>query len=271
MSRQTIEAKWEPLPPTCVERISQLLQGVERPVVLRVYDERKRMQASTAVHMVTRRLLSKISKGLPFPPGIHGQREDDFVFEKVLDNNRVLEAQLTLALHSNELLEAELAKETALLESESGFLAELEANAKSEASRRRQAGRRFHSLLQSEDFANEEEDLKNQIGLEVDQSSWSATISVRLSTINGSNDANSLLSRLAMMKTLPRLSRNSVVTWIVCMATSARSQASGQRWQKGKQLCNLLFSIISKAGNMSMSCWDRRSHQGAAEVFGLNR
>src|SRR5712672_2966686 len=82
VSRQTIESKWKPLPSNCVERISQLLYDLQTPVLVRYNDERKKMQSSTALQMISRRLVSKISKGLPFPQGTRNHREDDFDFEK---------------------------------------------------------------------------------------------------------------------------------------------------------------------------------------------
>ncbi|PQE27927.1 kinetochore fta7 protein [Rutstroemia sp. NJR-2017a BBW] len=71
--------------------------------------------------------------------------------------NLALEAQLTPVLHSNELLEAELRKEEILLENEQKYLADLEANAKDEASKRRQTARKAHPLLQSEESIPREE------------------------------------------------------------------------------------------------------------------
>jgi CENP-Q, a CENPA-CAD centromere complex subunit len=165
VSRQTIEANWEPLPSSCIERISQILQDLQRPVVVRYNDERKRAQSSTALQMISRRLVSKISKGLPFPQGTRNHREDDFDFEKILDHNRALEAQLTPALHANELLEAQLSKEMALLESEQKGLADLEANAKIETALRGQAARKLHSLLQPDGGTFAIEALKDDIGL----------------------------------------------------------------------------------------------------------
>ncbi|KAH8811738.1 CENP-Q, a CENPA-CAD centromere complex subunit-domain-containing protein [Xylogone sp. PMI_703] len=149
--RDKIDAQWDPLQNNCIERISQLLQDVERPVIMRVRDEEKRVQARTAIQMVSRKLISKLSKGLPFPPGIRSQRADDFDFEKVLDNNRSLEVQLTPILHSNELLEAELAHEMELLESEREVMEELEKNAKLATSKRKESKKKLHSLLQSQD------------------------------------------------------------------------------------------------------------------------
>ena len=163
VSRETIEAKWEPLVPAGIGRISQMVQDIQRSVVVHFNDD-QRTGAKTALHMICRRLISKVSKGLPFPSPIRNTREDDFDFEKILDYNRALEAQITQALHANELLESEMAKETVYLETEQASLIDLEANAKSEATVRKDAGRRLHSLLQLE--SGLEEDVKeNDIGL----------------------------------------------------------------------------------------------------------
>ncbi|TVY49607.1 hypothetical protein LOCC1_G000375 [Lachnellula occidentalis] len=158
--RHTIEAKWTPLPANCIELISQLLSNVQKPVIARLKEEQKRSQASTILHLVNRKLVTKLSRGLPFPQGTQPQREDDFDFEKILDHNRALEAQLTPALHANELLEDELSKETTWLESEKAILAELEANAKAASVTRKQAERTLHPLLRSENSTIEGQDLE---------------------------------------------------------------------------------------------------------------
>ena len=158
--RHTITAKWESLPANCIELIAQLLSDVHKPVIAHLKEEHKRSQASTALQNVSRRLVGRLSKGLPFPQGTRPQREDDFNFEKILDHNRALEAQLTPALHANELLEDELSKETTWLESEKATLAELEANAKAAAISRKQAERKLHPLLQSKDSTTDEDDLE---------------------------------------------------------------------------------------------------------------
>jgi len=167
--RSTIEAKWASLPPLCVERISRLLHDIQRPVVVRLNDERRRTQATTALQMISRRLVSKISKGLPFPQATRNRQEDNFDFEKILDHNRALEAQLTVSLHANSLLEAELSKEMAWLESEKANLETLETNAKIEASKRKQDSQKMHSLLQSGHSSMVKADLEDDIGLRVDQ------------------------------------------------------------------------------------------------------
>ena len=128
-------------------------------------DERKRTEAKKVMQMVSRRLISKLSKGLPFPPATRNHRQDDFDFEKILDHNRALESQLTPALHANELLESELTKGKVFLEAEEAALAELETNARTEAAVRKDAGRKLHSLLLSNDSKVEKDGINESIGL----------------------------------------------------------------------------------------------------------
>ena len=180
ISRQTINSKWEPLPPGCVERIAQLLQDTQRPVVQHLNSERKRTQASTALQMVSRKLVSKISKGLPFPKETHHHQEDDFDFEKILDHTRRLESILTPTLHANMLLESNLATETALLEQEKKNLKWLETNAKTEATLRRDAARKLHTLLRPDSsMANDELDPAT---LRVNDGSTPSALDVCIST-----------------------------------------------------------------------------------------
>lgn len=193
VSRQTIEAKWGPLPPGCINLISQLLQDLQRPVVVVLNDERKRTEANKVMQMVSRRLISKISKGLPFPPGRRNHREDDFDFEKILDHNRALESQLTPALHANELLESELAKGKVFLESEEAALAELEINAKTEAAVRKGAGRKVHSLLLSNDSKVEKDGMNENIGLGEDYSILPFTHAVSSRSLQPLGNANTFL------------------------------------------------------------------------------
>ena len=183
VSRKVIEAKWEPLPQSCIERVSNLLEDIQRPVVVHLGDERRRTQASTALQMVSRRLVSKISKGLPFPPSTGARREDDFDFEKILDHGRAMETELTQVLHANDLLEAELRKETAHLEAEEDALLQLETNARTEASRRREAGRKLHLLLQTEDLGEMDDSLKDMTSL-VDEAHNAPLSLVNLSRIS---------------------------------------------------------------------------------------
>jgi len=165
VSMQTIEKKWAALPPACIERISQLCQSLLRPVVMHVTDERRKIEASTAVEMVSRRLTNKLSKGIPFPQATRTRREDDFDFENILDHNRLLAAQLMPILHSNELLESELIKQKVLIEQDKEVLTQLETNAKSEAARVKQDERKQHVLVQCQDFSHENDNIGRDIGL----------------------------------------------------------------------------------------------------------
>lgn len=167
VSRHTIETKWDALPPLAIERISSLLKAIQRPTLVRINDERKRTQATSVVTSITQKLISKIAKGMPFPQGTRNHREDDFDFEKILDHSKALEDLLTPILHSNELLEAELRKEEALLEQEQGDLAELETNAKDVASKWKKDSRKGHSLIRSEDRVDEDA-MRDSIGVDLD-------------------------------------------------------------------------------------------------------
>lgn len=144
-----------------------MLQDVARSVLVHFNDEKKRTEANTAIQMISRKLIGKLSKGVPFPPPMRKSREDDFDFEKILDHNRAQEAQLTATLHANELLKSQKEALTAHLESEQASLAALEANLKSESAMRNDAGRRLHSLLQSESIVNEDV-IENTVAVEDD-------------------------------------------------------------------------------------------------------
>ena len=214
VSRETIEAKWEPLAPASVERISQLVHNIQNSIVVHFSDD-ERTGANTAMHMISRRLLSKASKGLPFPPPIRHSREDDFDFEKILDYNRALEVQLTSALHANELLESELAKEMLCLGSEQASLVELEANAKSEANMRKAAGRRLHSVLHSNSM--KEEDLTETMLASTDLPHTVMPLShtVRLYLVLAYHG----LTRSRMMRTYRKLHRILMAIWTQFKAT----------------------------------------------------
>jgi len=188
--RHTIENKWGALPSGATIRVGQMMTDIERSVVMRLRDERKRTQASTAVQMVIRRLDRKLTRGLPFPPSTRVQREEDFDFEKILDSNRLLESQLTPILHSIELLKAETAKEEELLEVERERLALLEENAKSEASRRKQAAKKLHPILQVDNDEAKAEEFKEDIGLA------EANPRISLSDISDDEDLTPIIDQL---------------------------------------------------------------------------
>ncbi|ELR08147.1 hypothetical protein VC83_08905 [Pseudogymnoascus destructans] len=147
ISHNTIDSTWEHLPATARDRAMQLLGDIEKSVVQRLRDERKRTQASIAIQMVTRRLGRKIARGLPFPPGSRPQREEDFDFERILDATRKQEGLLTPALHARELLKAEIRREEVMLEREKQALEKLEKNAAAERGRRKAEAKKLDPSL----------------------------------------------------------------------------------------------------------------------------
>jgi hypothetical protein len=154
--RHTIDTKWAPLPTNAIDRVGLLLNDVEKSVVMRLQDERRRTQAGTAIQMVSRRLQRKLSRGLPFPQSTRPQREEEFDFEKILDSNRALETRLTPMLHSIDLIKSEIMKEEGLLAQETARLEALESDAKADASRRKKDLKRLHFLLSTDDVKLEE-------------------------------------------------------------------------------------------------------------------
>lgn len=165
VSLQVIDANWDPLPQSSIDQISVLLKEIQKPVTARIRNDRRWNQANTAVNSIVQRVLRKLSKHqMPFPQASFRTREDDFDFEKVFDQNRSLRDQVTPVIHANDLLEDELRKELARLESDRQNLSDLEANAKSEAMLRSEATRTLHSLLQVEPLLQDGK-LKDDIGL----------------------------------------------------------------------------------------------------------
>lgn len=179
VSRQTIDSRWEPLSGVAIERVTQLMGDVEKSVVMRLRDEKKRNQAATAINLVARRLQRKLIRGLPFPPSTRPQKQEDFNLENILDNNAALENRLTPMIHSIELLKAEIKKETLLLDRDSRNLERLEANAKADAARRKKDIRNNHFLLQTDaEVKNEIEGLiglaDRKSGQQIMRVSWAA-------------------------------------------------------------------------------------------------
>jgi kinetochore protein Fta7 len=145
--RHVITDTWEQLPTPAINRIEEILSIAEGSVTMSLQDERKRAHAGTAIRLVTRKLRRKLERGLPFPIAAKGQRDQDFDFEHILDDARSLNAQLTPALHSIGLLQAEIKKEEKLLAEEEEALATLQANAKAEQQKRRAETKTLHPVL----------------------------------------------------------------------------------------------------------------------------
>ncbi|KAK1460242.1 hypothetical protein CMEL01_03241 [Colletotrichum melonis] len=162
--RSVIEEKWSPLKNPSLSIVSNLLRLAERPVLQRIPgSEKRRDQAASALHLITNRLLKKLSRGLPFPPasapptgGKNGSRKlletdggrvEELNFERVIEGVAALERQLDPLLHAVDLLKTEKEREEMALEEDYETLRTLEANARSEARNFKDSLRKTHVLV----------------------------------------------------------------------------------------------------------------------------
>lgn len=151
VAERTIKSKWTTLPEPVQEKVRDMFKSLERPVIVRHHDERKRIEAQTAVGAVVRNLAKRLPR-MPFPPVT---KDTSFDYEAALDENRALEAQLATVTNSVDLLKAEVEKEEALLAKETRQLEELEKNAKrAEAERKRQMKNEHPILRQLDDLSS---------------------------------------------------------------------------------------------------------------------
>ncbi|KAJ6108672.1 hypothetical protein N7523_009995 [Penicillium sp. IBT 18751x] len=144
---KTIKAKWSTLPEPVQDKVRDLFHSLERPVIVRQQNEKKRIEAQSAVNAVVRNLGRRLPR-MPFPPNT---KDSSFDYESALDEHRSLEANLATMRDSIDLLKAEIAKEEALLADEKKSLHEMDKNAKrAEAERKRQT-KNEHPVLRQLD------------------------------------------------------------------------------------------------------------------------
>lgn len=152
--RSTI-AKWNSLDPPSINAVSAFLGDAQRPVLLRLQDtNRRREHASAALSQISRRVRTKLAKGLPFPPPTGGfstranagSYEDEFDFERTVDAVQTMENTLNPLLHSLGLLAREIEREEDALAKEFDALHKLETNAKAKAKEWKNSRRREHVL-----------------------------------------------------------------------------------------------------------------------------
>jgi hypothetical protein len=68
VSQHTVKAKWVTLPEPMQDKVVELFRSVERPVITRHRDEKKRIEAQTAVGSVIRKYVTS--------QDIHGEKRD---------------------------------------------------------------------------------------------------------------------------------------------------------------------------------------------------
>lgn len=146
--REVIDAKWSPLEATSISSVGDLLHSASRPVLLRMTNLSRHAEAKAALNAVSKRLRSKLSRGLPFPPATTAaRREDELHFERAIDGVHSLEAQLDPLLHGVALLKKEKERAQRELEREYKVLHSLGANARAVGKERRDQLRKMHVLV----------------------------------------------------------------------------------------------------------------------------
>ncbi|KAJ9649390.1 hypothetical protein H2199_000165 [Coniosporium tulheliwenetii] len=159
--QDTITTKWINLPLPAQQAVRTLFKATKRPVLASIREGQRRTEAELTLNAVIQKLERQLPR-MPFPPKT---KEAHLDLEKVLERNRVLEGELTPALHWVELLKVEIEKEEEALDRDRVALAELEANAKAEERRRRKQVKKAHPLLtESLDHGYEGDDAES-IGL----------------------------------------------------------------------------------------------------------
>ncbi|MCJ1259402.1 hypothetical protein MMC24_007239 [Lignoscripta atroalba] len=128
VQQDVIKTKWEVLPESVQERVREVFKSVERPVIYKHREERRKIEAQVAVGSIVRTLGKRLPR-MPFPPNT---KEVQFNYESLLEGNRDLEKRLTPTLHSIALLSDAINKAEEAIAISRDDLAELEMNAKAE-------------------------------------------------------------------------------------------------------------------------------------------
>ncbi|KAK3315369.1 CENP-Q, a CENPA-CAD centromere complex subunit-domain-containing protein [Apodospora peruviana] len=160
--RSTISAKWTALDEASITSVDSIISDAYRPVLIRLRGrDHRHQQAQTILHTFAKRLHSKLSKGMPFPPpsakvvvggtgrgnGVTpGGHEMELDFEQTINAIQALEGMLDPLLHSVALLTREKEREEAALERDYKALRELEGNARADARLWRERRKRDHVL-----------------------------------------------------------------------------------------------------------------------------
>ncbi|KAF3482808.1 uncharacterized protein GIQ15_02132 [Arthroderma uncinatum] len=147
INEETIKSKWTTLSDSTQEKVKQLFLSVELPVITRHRDEKKRVEAQSALATVRKNLGKRLPK-MPFPAGT---RDGSFDYEGALGESRALEGQLATTTSSIRLLQAEIKREEAELAKDRLKLEELERNAKAAESERKRLSKNVHPVLKQLD------------------------------------------------------------------------------------------------------------------------
>ncbi|MCJ1382313.1 hypothetical protein MMC17_005426 [Xylographa soralifera] len=161
INQNVIKTKWEVLPELMQQQVRELFVAVERPVITRHSEDKRRIEAQAALSTVTRTLAKRLPR-MPFPSKA---KEEHFNYEALMNKNLALEHRLTLVLHSTALLENQITKEKRLLAREGAALNQLKRNAKAEVKLRSRQTAKRPGVLQARIRVKESEDNATSIGL----------------------------------------------------------------------------------------------------------
>ncbi|KAE8147139.1 CENP-Q, a CENPA-CAD centromere complex subunit-domain-containing protein [Aspergillus avenaceus] len=166
VSERTIKTKWSTLPEATQDKVRDMFRALERPVIVRQQNERKRIEAQAAVQTVVKNLGKRLPR-MPFPPVT---KDSVFEYEAALKEHRSLEANLATMTDSIDLLRAEIEKEELLLAKEKKQLQEIEKNARRvEAEKKRQL-KNEHPVLRQLNVAEKQHQERTPVLVASDKS-----------------------------------------------------------------------------------------------------
>ncbi|KAK9240991.1 CENP-Q, a CENPA-CAD centromere complex subunit-domain-containing protein [Lipomyces kononenkoae] len=145
VSQGVIRNDWTPLSNTAREEIMKIMHAVSFAVYSSVTSEEKKKEAQEVVHSV----LSKMERRLRRLPVPSVTKDRNFQYEKMLELNTSLEADLATDLQQISELEAEIAAEQNELEKDRGYLKTLTQNAKSQELLRASQKKKLNNLLKN--------------------------------------------------------------------------------------------------------------------------
>ncbi|KAI1936794.1 hypothetical protein LOZ66_004300 [Ophidiomyces ophidiicola] len=143
VSEHVVKSKWMTLPEPAQTRIKELFGAIELPVLTKQRDEKKRIEAQSALAAVRKTLGKRLPK-MPFPPGT---KAVNFDYDAALNENRILEGQLAMMTNSAALLRREIKREEVQLARDTAKLAELGKNVKAAKVHQKKQTKNMHPAL----------------------------------------------------------------------------------------------------------------------------
>ncbi|KAJ6155342.1 hypothetical protein N7470_005908 [Penicillium chermesinum] len=142
---KTIKSKWATLPEPVQDKVRGLFHAIERPVIMRHSNEKKRIEAQAAVHAVVRNLGKRLPR-MPFPPIT---KDAHFDYESALDEHVCGKYRNNERQHGSP--ESRDCEEEALLAEEKKALQEMDKNAKRAEAERKRLTKNEHPVLRQLD------------------------------------------------------------------------------------------------------------------------